>query len=170
LASFGRDREGWWQGQFGAQPARARSSSWLLRGGHGRSAGERLGAMQGAATPLWRPARMPATDDPTATLLGVSVGLGRCERQRSHGTNRWSAGRSRPDGARREEEGGRTSRPSWDARGFGERASGRREGLGRRGGRTRRARAGTRERRATSRSGLKMFRTGPVQARFSPKI
>jgi hypothetical protein len=29
LASFGRGREGWWQGRFGTQPARAWRSPWL---------------------------------------------------------------------------------------------------------------------------------------------
>jgi hypothetical protein len=43
---------------------------------------------EGAATPLWRHACLPATDGPMATSLGVCAGLGRSARQ--------GGGRNRP--------------------------------------------------------------------------
>jgi hypothetical protein len=56
----------------------------------GRSAARR--DAEGAA-PLY------GGQESTATSLGVKAGLGRSERQWGQGADRWSVGRSRPDGA-----------------------------------------------------------------------
>jgi hypothetical protein len=152
----------WGAARFGTQPAGACSSSWLLAWRRRTTRrGEWLGAMQGAATPSWRPARLPATDGPTTTLLGVSAGLGRCERQGRRGTDRRSVGVRRPDGARREEgvDSEAASVGAWPGEGRPRDA----EGL------DAEARYGALERRRR-RVGLSLFRTGPVRARFSPKI
>jgi hypothetical protein len=74
-------------------------------GGHGGEQGGGLARFRGAATPLWQPARLPATDGPTVMLLGVSAGLGRSERQGRHGTDRRSVERS-PAGRRAARGGG----------------------------------------------------------------
>jgi hypothetical protein len=78
------------------------------------------------------------------------------------GTDRWSAGRSRPDGARREEEGGLRDRLGTRVSSGNEPREGAR-GLGRRGGRVSARAARLRGRRgATSRSGAENFPCAPV--------
>jgi hypothetical protein len=49
LRSFGGCKGRWGAALFGTQPAGACSSSWLLRGGHGRSAGSGLARCRGSA-------------------------------------------------------------------------------------------------------------------------
>jgi hypothetical protein len=127
LRSFGGCKGRWGAARFGTQPAGACSSPWGHGGERGgrpgatQGAGARLGSMQRGAAPLY------GGQESTATSLGVNVGLGSSERQWRQGTDRWSVGVP-GQMARGARGGGGTSRPSWDARGFGERASGRREG------------------------------------------
>jgi hypothetical protein len=106
----------------------------------------------------------------TTTSMGARAGLGGSEQQGRQARNGPVVRRrSRPDGARREEgaDSEAASVGAWPGDGQPRDAGGpRRRGTVRRA-RARRRRA---EARATSRSGLKMFRTGPVQARFSPNI
>jgi hypothetical protein len=148
LRSFGGCKGRWGAARFGTQPAGACSSPWRARWRAGRAAwrdagaGARLGSMQRGAVPLY------GGQESTATSLGVNAGLGRSERQ--GGKERTSGPSGVPGRTARSARRGWTPRPSWDARGFGERASGRREGARTSRRRTARAlwRAGA---RATSR-------------------
>jgi hypothetical protein len=58
---------------------------------------------EGGAPLYGRPGSSSATTRPSAASMGVRAGLGRSEWQGRQGTDRWSVGRSRPDGARHEE-------------------------------------------------------------------
>jgi hypothetical protein len=86
--------------------ARRRPEPGARRGGH---YGERAGglARRGGRIATRRDAEGAAPlyggQESTATSLGVKAGLGRSERQWGQGADRWSVGRSRPDGASCEE-------------------------------------------------------------------
>jgi hypothetical protein len=147
-------------GHGGRRRSRERRARW--RGSVPRG-GEVLRAEAGKGHTYTRPACCPASSGP-ATRLGNA----RVRQQRSDRGVLC---------ARRVRIGPKGGQCAWTSRRLGARAWGT-SGLGVRPGGSNaegghgaaRARAGTRERRATSRSGLKRFRTGPVQARFSPKI
>jgi hypothetical protein len=93
---------------------------------------------EGSAPSYGRPGSPSATTGPFAASMGARAGLGRSE---------WQGGKERTGGplgvpgrTARGARRGWTSRWPWDVRGFGERASGRREGA--RTSRRRTARAG----------------------------
>jgi hypothetical protein len=113
---------------LGLLPSRPRLelTAAASNGAAGGSTAARPG-QEGGGSLYGRPGSSSATTRPSAASMGACAGLGRRE---------WQGGLERTDGppgvpnrtARGARSRGGTSRPSWDACGFGERASGRHEG------------------------------------------